>query len=127
MKEFSIEEKARRYDEALEWMKSVYPTLKGADKEDAEHYFPELTESKDEWIRKRLLDYFNCFTSNTFFNNVSTEDAIAWLEKQGEQKIDSDTLIQQRVDALADIVAEQKPTDKVEPKFHEGEWVTIKQ
>ena len=29
--------------------------------------------------------------------------------EQGEQKIDSDTLIQQRVDALADIVEEQKP------------------
>ena len=39
-------------------------------------------------------------------NRVAKKD-----EKQGEQKIDPDTLIQQRVDALADIVEEQKPAE----------------
>ena len=40
----TTEQKAKAYDEALEWMRKVYPTLTGAAKEDAEHYFPELKE-----------------------------------------------------------------------------------
>ena len=34
----------KKYEEALGWMRAVYPTMTGADKEDAEHYFPELKE-----------------------------------------------------------------------------------
>ena len=52
------------------------------------------------------------------------EQVDAEFEKQGNQKsIDSDILIQQRVDALADIVAEQTPADKVKPKFKNGQWI----
>ena len=41
-----------KYEKALEWMKSIYPTMQGSDKEDAEHYFPELAESEDERVRR---------------------------------------------------------------------------
>ncbi len=51
----STEEKAKAYDEALKWMRELYPGLHGATKEDAEHYFPELRESEDE----RMLREFN--------------------------------------------------------------------
>ena len=45
----------KKYKEALNWMRSIYPTMQGADREDAEHYFPELKESEDERIRKGLI------------------------------------------------------------------------
>ena len=32
----------QKYKDALAWMREVYPTLEGAAKENAEHYFPEL-------------------------------------------------------------------------------------
>ena len=45
----------QKYKEALSWMQSLYKWMGIAMKEDAEHYFPELTESEDERIRKELL------------------------------------------------------------------------
>jgi hypothetical protein len=62
------------------------------------------------------LDHFQLFKWLKEYQSI--------LEKQGEQKpIDPDTLIQQRVDELADIAAERIPVDKVEPKFKVGDWV----
>lgn len=83
--EMNYEEK---YKEALEWMRSIYPTMQGADKEDAEHYFPELRESEDERIRKEIIElvhFFYC-SSSVYEHHVSEDDMIAWLEKQGEKK-----------------------------------------
>jgi len=68
--------------------------------------FPELKESEDERIRNALKEYF----INSFRNNgvaaicgVHIKDILAWLEKQSEQK----------------------PADKVEPKFKAGDWVVV--
>ena len=95
----------KKYKEALNWMKDVYPTLEGATKEDAEHYFPELKESEDERIRKWIIDDIKYNMNNETLNNSEykkkAEKAIAWLEKQGEQK----------------------PANKVEPKFKVGDKV----
>ena len=93
------EEKAKKYDEALEWMREVYPTLTGAAKEDAEHYFPELKESEDEKIRKEIIsflqddiDRINCRVSGDYDDRDEDDiehqnwckKAIAYLEKQKE-------------------------------------------
>lgn len=100
--------------------------------------FPK--ESGDERIRKEII---------SMSNTLGKTEWIAWLEKQGEQKstiemksaeeslgIDSDTY-NKIVDEC--IYGEQKPTDveevnffddfrktdsEVEPKFHEGDWIT---
>ena len=58
MKELSIEEKAKRYDEALKIAKSNYKTIVQMDKDCTfakegivntfHHIFPELKESEDE-------------------------------------------------------------------------------
>ena len=51
--------------------------------------FPELAESEDEKIRRRLLEYFKSFTMTTVdieWENLPVINIIAWLEKQGEQK-----------------------------------------
>ena len=92
MKELSIEEKAKAYDEAIEKIKyvmehGVSPVL---NKEDLQDIFPELQKSEDEKIRKALIDGFtvmkeskNC--GKTFSNhNIPVTDILAWLEKQDE-------------------------------------------
>jgi hypothetical protein len=102
MKELSIEQKAQRYNEALKRAKKLYE--QGTITESLSYVFPELKESDDERIRKWLI-----FTLKSLNNSPVQIDgayemmlpAIDWLEKQGQQK----------------------PTDKVEPKFHEGEWI----
>lgn len=72
----------KKYKEALEWMQSLYDGLHGATKEDAEHYFPELKESKDERIRKAILQFFELQDDNTTYCLVPKKDILAWLEKQ---------------------------------------------
>lgn len=84
----------KKYKEALERAK------KG---KCLENIFPELRESEEERIRKELLDYLDERRVVERFTDIRVkEEWIAWLEKQGEQK----------------------PADKVEPKFHKGEWIT---
>ena len=107
MKELSIEEKARRYDEAKLRISAAYNNNRctiGFMNE----IFPELKESKGEKT-KRIL---HSISSKMSFHlrDIFTEEEFqcfdawshAWLEKQGEQKL----------------------ADKVEPKFHEGDWIT---
>ena len=87
----------QKYKAALDWMQSVYPTMTGADKEDAEHYFPELKEDNDERIRKGLIKAVSgILKGNTLYGtDVTREDALAWLEKQGEKStnIDIDKMV----------------------------------
>ena len=108
-------------------------------RENLEYIFPELKEikeSEDEKIRKALIDYFD--DANKADENplqsygIHTDKAIAWLEKRGEQKPygqrkecedcqfnyagECKGFCQMKKD-------EQKSADKVEPKFHESEWV----
>ena len=85
-----------KYKEALEFIKSIYPTTSGNIKEDIEHYFPELKESEDEKIRKELIEQVVYMVPN---NNETDNEGnvlpsyqkridkyIAWLEKQKECK-----------------------------------------
>ena len=81
MKELSIEEKAKAYDEALK------RAIKHHDKDGLtlEQYetidiiFPELKESKDERIRKEIIKYIKTGTYH--------KDWLAWLEKQGDKRL----------------------------------------
>lgn len=75
-------------------------------KEKLENIFPELKEkeSEDERIRKAIKKALQvrCGGSRIISDEpVTLEEAIAWLEKQGEKK----------------------PTDKAEPKFKVGDKV----
>ena len=91
----SIEEKAKRYDEAI---KKVNDYCEGKTKlysdvdKTLDYLFPELKESED-WIPKEIIKYLK---EKGDFRSCW----IAWLEKQGEKK-----------------------PDKVEPKFHEDDWI----
>jgi len=77
----------KKYNEALKWMRELYPGLHGATKEDAEHYFPELRESEDERIRKEIIEYLKLVDKGEGdYAHPMVSGWIAWLEKQKEQK-----------------------------------------
>ena len=81
MKELSIEEKAHRYDEALDRAKKLYE--QGTITECLGHVFPELKESEDEKIRKGLITFFSRFPYNNMEDaGINAKDVISWLEKQ---------------------------------------------
>ena len=85
MKELSIEEKAKRYDE----LKVTAQELEHDgcfDKITLFDLFPELKESEDERIRKVLVGWIKCEPLSSFEKGFSQEQILAWLEKQGEQK-----------------------------------------
>ena len=110
MKELSIEDKARAYDDVLERMRDFLKYWKdcgavGAAMEKAKAVFPELAESEDERIRKEIIEQINLLKSATLsdLKDKQFSSWIAWLEKQGEQK----------------------HTDKVEPKFKQGDWIVF--
>ena len=107
MKELTIEQKAQRFDEAIEIAKEINNEHKAQPFDVMLRVFPELAESKDERIRKELIKGIFKTRPNTPFldTNITREDALVWLEKQSEQKT----------------------AEKVEPKFHEGEWITFKE
>jgi len=89
------EEKARAYDEALEKAEMYYDNAKVAGDYSAvaryENIFPELIESEDERIRKGLCEFIHDTLNDEMDNyNITKQDALAWLEKQKEQKPDDD-------------------------------------
>lgn len=87
----------QKYREALGWIRSLYDGLHGATKEDAEHYFPELKENKSERVRKGLIKTISSLLDNTilYHTDITKEEALAWLEKQGEKStiIDIDKMV----------------------------------
>ena len=122
-------------------------------KEKLEYIFPELKESKDETIRKEIIEFVDI---NTLSVDERHDRWIAWLEKQGQtftKKDVDDAYLKGIIDAKNELEkqGEQKsvldfkasnryvskvdgkihdmtynPADKVEPKFHEGEWIVWK-
>ena len=112
MKELSVEQKAKRYDEALGKARQLcdYPTSKPFIS-DLQDLFPELKESENEQIRKEDEDVRKWLISqleikSDMNNSCELElmilKSIAWLEKQGKQNV-----------------------DKVEPKFKVGDWIVF--
>ena len=135
MKELSIEEKAQRFDEALEKAKSVIkqnPLMEYL-KKGIEYIFPELAESEDEKIKKLLIEAVIQVLQDQYCSNrgVSKEKVVAWLEKQGQtftKKDVDDAYLKGICDAKQELEkqCDHKPADKAEPKFKIGEWITIK-
>ena len=177
MKELSIEEKAKAYDKALERARklkedptSVFYDYSPSEGDTvADYIFPELKESEDEEIRIAILNYLKKMWGNCkdHICGIHVEDAIAWLEKQGELKSKDgytfnsiprllemieptdkakaycqkliDSLLQEGYATDAKIVSDclkqmngekiamatmDEQKNRVEPKFHEGDWIT---
>jgi hypothetical protein len=93
MKELSIEEEAKRYNEALDRAKAAHKDEDRHLKATLERIFPELKEkdSEDERIRKWCISHFReCFRvtkDNVEYQEYLNNKVIPWLEKQGEQEI----------------------------------------
>lgn len=95
------EQKAKVYDEAVERLRNAFydnnsrmcEEYRDAVLKIIEPIFPELKESDDERIRKWLIKdmgrRLSCWTST----EVTKEQVLAWLEKQGEQKPVVDTKV----------------------------------
>lgn len=103
----------KKYNEALKWMRELYPGLHGATKEDAEHYFPELCESEDERIRKEMVDYFSQYKDDGI-RGVDITPWIAYLEKQ---KGDKDELVYRLNGLMQDYIKEGKDDEEKEHRF----------
>lgn len=94
MKELSIEEKAKAYDEALKEAVIAHKDEDRHLKATLERIFPELRESvsEDENIKKSLIILLQHFCKGYKVPGldfpVSYKDMLAWLEKQGEQTSD---------------------------------------
>ena len=94
MKELSIEQKAEAYDKAIEGIQEILSSGQDSIKMSRlqlrlQGIFPELKESKNEKIRKKLISFVknwdkggivSKYTSNA--NDI--KQILAWLEKQGE-------------------------------------------
>jgi hypothetical protein len=80
MKELSIEQKAKAYDEAYKKVAIRFGSNV------ADEIFPELKESEDERIMKAIGYAIGQSThsDSTLINGVSSKKALAWLEKQGQ-------------------------------------------
>lgn len=176
MKELSIEEKAKRYDEMSKEVKDFFDgkqKMYSDVEQTLNHLFPELKESDDEKIRKEMIFYFQQEMPQCSIQEHADKmkEFIAWLKRQEVERTklelkagnsyfcyksrweraDSETfkkgLIykcnkdgvldnfviknpeQHFVEIKDERIAwlekqdEQKPTDKVEPKFKVGDRI----
>lgn len=76
----TTEEKVKAYDEAFERYKAKQEYASKDVREFMESIFPELAESKDERIRKRLLKLFKEHHTEEWYG-LNVKDVITWLEK----------------------------------------------
>ena len=130
----TIEQKAKAYDGDNEF--NYVSDKYSLQRKTVEHIFPELKKSEDERIRNFISNELACLRAadekGTVRYNELTE-AIAWLEKQGEQEILCDKCRKEHPShSCQDITElercavehEQKHVDKVKSKFNVGEWIT---
>ena len=114
--------------------KRIYETANADQKYVLETLFPELKEGEDEYMRKALIKFTheNQYIYTTYNGRkITKEEFIMWLEKQGEQSNANKEYWrgyregkQEVLDKYSELEkqGEQKPADKVESKFHEGDW-----
>ena len=86
MKELSVEEKAKRYDEAIIRGSRLWESDM-ITRENYEYIFPEVKEDEDERIRKALIDYFRWNPNGQLLNEFTNREVFAWLEKQGKNNM----------------------------------------
>lgn len=157
----TIEEKAKRYDEAYKVAESIHRfSSNPAEIKRMEEIFPSLKEYEGERIRNVLIGWINLESSISFgdtFDGFSKEQILAWLEKQEDKdsqvklptftfddilalqccmetvkKVQEDKDLYEKLNDLHGRVydayhlekqGEQKPADKIEPKFKVGDWI----
>lgn len=118
MEELSIEQKAKRYDEALARAREIHSEGKSQCHNVMTKVFPELKESEDEQHRKWILEYlYDGLRKSDEQFKKQFKCAISWLEKQGEKsqgKSAIEAIKEEKVDNA----------NKVNPRFEVGDWIT---
>lgn len=129
-----------KYENALENLKKI----KDANKDNKElvdfinYKYPALIESEDERIKSAILGFLEGSNQKIIVPGISMNDAISWLEKQGEyvnfrNKIQIGDIVTRNEDGVLVNLSqfkrmvkqsEQKPTDKVKPKFEVGNRIS---
>ena len=102
MKELSLEQKAKRYEEVLAMVKEYVTYIPGDVANYMFNMFPELKETTDEGIRESIAGFLKTISSLKDGQTVSNEDFdtkvilewVAWLKKQGKVKENEDSFIQ---------------------------------
>ena len=142
MKELTIEEKAKRYDYALEiakkalehYEKPEYKDILPYVESDYKAMFPELAESEDEKVRKGLINGFKFYSDQECWGtekfHLKIKDIIAWLEKQGKNNMGiseatkkelednlNNALKKETLESWNKFLYEHKPVDKIYPQF----------
>lgn len=90
MKELTIEEKAKRYDEAIKLINTKWYYRNQPCFINVSELFPEFKENKDENIKKWLIEYFQEYKSTGiegFANGLKIDTIIDWLEKQCDNNV----------------------------------------
>ena len=121
MKEFSIEEKAKRYDEAIKKAKSKIKDDKDhvLYEDDVIEIFPELAKSEGKMIIKKIIATIHLYYGEPLEDEA--KEMIAWLEKQVEQK--HQYISRPKYIGEEELLGEQNHTDKVETKFKIGDVI----
>lgn len=124
MKELSIEEKAKAYDIALDKLKRLFGTGDNCTREELEYVFPELKESDGDRINKAIYNCVKWFGfDSSFFKDVSQEECLAWLEKQGEQKPWSEEDEKILKDIITDVKFEGYNNDMQANSYKKISWL----
>lgn len=79
----------KKYKNALEWSRQVMNGETGFIRKEVEEIFPELKESEDEKVRKKLLaliEWSKSYAASGITANEAKE-MIAWVEKKGEKDV----------------------------------------
>lgn len=133
------EDYKKKFEEAIEKIKKLKENLESNKNwnlavKEIEDNFPETKEIEGEKIRKALVKYFTSSISNPDYEicGIPFKEVLAWFEKQGSLM----KCLQISNSKIGDLIeenyylrenlekqGEQKPTDNVEPRFHEGDWI----
>lgn len=132
-----MEDYKEKYEIAIKKAKEELKTCGSLDCDAARQIFrlfPELKESEDDKIRKAILELVK--QSSHILNPMNQKSMISWLEKQDLKKHEEELEnaykcadeVQYRrgyEDAKREFKkqSEQKSTDKIEPKFKNGQWI----
>ena len=121
MKELSIEEKAKAYDEAIKKAESLYKVAEpmSACNVIIETLFPELAESEDEKIKRCISDAVRKYGVEFATGTITKEKMLAWLEKQCEQNLEWS---KEENDKISNIIAWIKDYPRL-AKFNEEAFV----
>lgn len=115
-------EKAKAYDEALKKASAAHKDEDRHLKATLERIFPELKESEDEKMKTAILNHLKKMWGNCQDDvcGVHVEDAIAWLEKQGEQE---ELQVYETKDGKIITYSETDGYKFVEPRFNVGDKI----